>query len=57
MELDKELLKFDKNIFKNANIEKQDENFNKLMFIYSSALKELEVKINVMKEHFNYFYD
>lgn len=57
MELDKELLKFDDSILKNANIEKQDENFNKLMFIYSSALKELEVKINVMKEHFNYFYD
>lgn len=57
MELNKELLKLDDNIFKNANIEKQGEEFNKLMFIYSSALKELETKITIMKEHFNYFYD
>lgn len=57
MELNKELLKLDDNIFKNTNIEKQGEEFNKLMFIYSSALKELETKITIMKEHFNYFYD
>lgn len=57
MELNKELLKPDDNIFKNTNIEKQGEEFNKLMFIYSSALKELETKITIMKEHFNYFYD
>lgn len=57
MELNKELLKLDDNIFKNANIEKQGEEFNKLMFIYSSALRELETKITIMKEHFNYFYD
>lgn len=57
MELNKELLKLDDSIFKNANIEKQGEEFNKLMFLYSSALKELETKINIMKEQFKYFYD
>lgn len=57
MELNKELLKFDKKEFQKKSIEKRDENFDKLMFMYSAALKELEVKINIMKEQFKYFYN
>ena len=57
MELDKDLIKFDKEIFKQKNINKKDESFDKLMFLYSSAIKELEVKINIMKEQFKYFYN
>lgn len=57
MEIDKDLLKIDKEIFGQKSIKVKDESFEKLMFIYSSALKELEVKINIMKEQFNYFYN
>ena len=57
MELDKDLIKFDKEIFEQKNINKKDESFDKLMFLYSSAIKELEVKINIMKEQFKYFYN
>ncbi len=57
MELDKNLIKFDKDLFKDKNIKAKDENFDKLMFIYSSGIKELEVKINNMKEQFKYFYN
>lgn len=55
MELDKNLIKFDKDLFKDKNIKTKDENFDKLMFIYSSGIKELEVKINNIKEQFKYF--
>lgn len=57
MEIEKDLLKIDKEIFGQKSIKVKDESFEKLMFIYSSALKELEVKINIMKEQFNYFYN
>lgn len=57
MDINNELLKFDKDIFKEKDIKVKDEGFEKLMFIYSSAIKELEVKINIMKEQFNYFYN
>ena len=57
MELDKNLIKFNKELFEEKSIKKGDESFDKLMFIYSSAIKELEVKINIMKEQFKYFYN
>mgnify|MGYP003304479071 CR=1 FL=1 len=50
-----QLLKFDKERFGQKEIKVKDESFEKLMFIYYSAIKELEVKINIMKEQFNYF--
>ena len=57
MEINKDLLKFDKERFGQKEIKVKDESFEKLMFIYYSAIKELEVKINIMKEQFNYFYN
>lgn len=57
MEINKNLLKFDKEGLEEKSIKVKDESFEKLMFIYSSAIKELEVKINIMKEQFNYFYN
>lgn len=57
MEIEKDLLKFDKEVLEQKSIKVKDESFEKLMFIYSSAIKELEVKINIMKEQFNYFYN
>lgn len=57
MDINKNLLKFDKEFLEPKEIKVKDESFEKLMFIYSSAIKELEVKINIMKEQFNYFYN
>lgn len=57
MDIDKDLLKFDKEGLEQKSIKVKDEGFEKLMFIYSSAIKELEVKIDIMKEQFNYFYN
>lgn len=57
MDINKDLLKFDKELLEPKEIKVKEESFEKLMFIYSSAIKELEVKINIMKEQFNYFYN
>lgn len=57
MEIDKYLLKFNKEDLEQKSLKVKDESFEKLMFIYSSAIKELEVKINNMKEQFSYFYN
>lgn len=57
MDVNKEILKFNKELIEPKEIQVKDESFEKLMFIYYSAIKELEVKINIMKEQFNYFYN
>lgn len=57
MEIDKYLLKFNKKDLEQKSLKVKDESFEKLMFIYSSAIKELEVKINNIKEQFSYFYN
>ena len=35
----------------------KDKTFEKLMFIYSVAIKELETKINILKDEGTLFYD
>ncbi len=57
MDIKQKLLKFDRERLEQKEIKVKDESFEKLMFIYYSAIKELEVKINIMKEQFNYFYN
>ena len=57
MKLDKYLTKFNKEDLEQKSLKVRDENFEKLMFIYSSAIKELEVKINNVKDQFSYFYN
>ena len=41
----------------NGKIEEKDETFQKLMFIYKMAIKELDTKIEIFKEEFKTFYD
>lgn len=38
-------------------IEKNDKTFEKLMFIYEMAIRELETKLTILKEEFKLFYD
>ena len=53
----KELLKVDNILQKNDEVDITDQNFDKLMFLYSAALSELETKINILKEEFKYLYN
>lgn len=41
----------------NKTIEVEDKTFEKLMFIYSIAIRELETKIRILKDEFKIFYD
>lgn len=41
----------------NQKIKKEDQTFRKLMFIYEMAIKELNNKIEIMKEEYKVFYD
>ena len=41
----------------NGKIEEKDVTFQKLMFIYKMAIKELDTKIEIFKEEFKTFYD
>ena len=38
-------------------INKEDNTFQKLMFIYQMAIKELNTKIEIIKEEYNLFYN
>lgn len=51
------LLKLDNLLQKTDALDVKDENFDKLMFIYSAALKELETKISIIKDEFKYLYN
>ena len=41
----------------NGKVEEKDVTFQKLMFIYKMAIKELNTKIEIFKEEFKTFYD
>lgn len=41
----------------NKKIEEEDKTFHKLMFIYEMAIKELNTKIEIIKEEYKVFYD
>ena len=41
----------------NKKVEEKDVTFQKLMFIYKMAIKELETKIDIFKQEFKTFYD
>ena len=41
----------------NGKVEEKDVTFQKLMFIYKMAIKELDTKIEIFKEEFKTFYD
>lgn len=50
------LLKIDNFLVETDKINSSDETFNKLMFLYSAALKQIETKIEILKDEFDYFY-
>ena len=41
----------------NKPIETQDKTFEKLMFIYSIAIRELKIKVEILQEEFKIFYN
>ena len=41
----------------NGKVKEKDVTFQKLMFIYKMAIKELNTKIEIFKEEFKTFYD
>lgn len=52
-----DLVKMENFIDYENKIEVKDKTFEKLMFIYSIAIRELETKIGIMKDEFKMFYD
>ncbi len=52
-----DLLQIDNFLESNGNVEKDSKTFEKLMFIYSVATKELVTKIEILKEEFKVFYN
>lgn len=57
MELENSLLKQDTLSLEGKDVEIKSETFEKLMFLYSAALREVETKINILKDEFKYLYD
>lgn len=52
-----DLIKVENFIDYNQKLEIKDKTFEKLMFIYSIAIRELETKIGILKDEFKIFYD
>lgn len=52
-----DLVKIENFLDYESTIEKEDKTFEKLMFIYSMAIRELETKIEIIKDEFKMFYD
>ena len=52
-----DLIKIKNFIDYDKKVQKDDKKFEKLMFIYKMATKELETKIEIIKEEFKLFYD
>lgn len=50
------LLKIDNFLVESDKVNLSDETFNKLMFLYSAALKQLETKMDIIQKEFEYFY-
>lgn len=51
-----EILKLDNFLVASEKINSSDETFNKLMFIYTAALKQLQTKIEILEDEFKFFY-
>lgn len=52
-----DLIKVENFIDYNQTLKVEDKTFEKLMFIYSIAIRELETKIGILKDEFKIFYD
>lgn len=51
------LIKIENFMDYNKTLRVEDKTFEKLMFIYSIAIRELETKIQILKDEFKIFYD
>lgn len=51
-----QLIKVENFVDYNQEVQVEDETFQKLMFIYSVAIKELETKMEILKDEFKIFY-
>lgn len=52
-----ELIRIESLLDTNDEIDINSDNFNKIMFIYSVGIKELQTRIEIMKDEFKIFYD
>lgn len=52
-----ELIRIESLLDTSDEIDVNSDNFNKIMFIYSVGIKELQTKIEIMKDEFKIFYD
>lgn len=52
-----ELIEMENFLDYNQDLKVEDKTFEKLMFIYSIAIKELDNKMNILKDEFKIFYD
>lgn len=50
------LLKIDNLLVESDKINSSDKTFEKLMFLYSAALKQIETKIDILKDEYEMFY-
>lgn len=53
---EKQVLKNDNFLVNSEQINSSDETYSKLMFVYSAAIKQLETKIGILKDEFEFFY-
>lgn len=51
------MIKFESLVEKTQKIDINDDKFKKIMFLYSSALKELETRIGIIKYEFKFLYN
>lgn len=52
-----DMIKFESLVSEKEILDTESETFKKLMFLYSSALRELETRIEIIKDEFKYLYD
>ncbi len=52
-----QLIKIENFLDRNEKLEKNTRTYEKIMFIYSTAMKELELKIETIQKEFKIFYD
>lgn len=53
----KHLIKIENFVDYKENLKVEEKTYQKLMFIYSTAIRELETKINILKDEFKIFYN
>ncbi len=52
----KQVLRLDNFLVNSDKINSSDDTYNKLMFVYSAAIKMLETKLEILQDEFKFFY-